>query len=66
VPGGLGDVCAASSRPVRGIADAARLVPIRIGDHVTALGGFEVVDGTRIFSAHTLVDHTSPLTSREN
>ncbi len=66
VPGGLGDVCAASSRPVRGIADAARLVPIRAGDHVTALGAFEVVDGTRIFSAHTLVDHTSPLAPREN
>lgn len=66
VPGRLGDVCAASSRPVLGIADAARLVPIRTGDHVTALGAFEVVDGTRIFSAHTLVDHTSPLTSREN
>jgi hypothetical protein len=66
VPGGLGDVCAASSRPIRGIGDAARLVPIRAGDHVTALGAFEVVDGTRIFSAHTLVDHTSPLASREN
>ena len=61
VPGGLGDACAASSRPVRGIADAARLVPIRAGDHVTALGAFDVIDGVRIFSAHALVDHTSPL-----
>jgi len=61
VPGGLGDACAASSRPVRGIADAARLVPIRAGDHVTARGAFEVVDGVRIFSAHALVDHASPL-----
>jgi len=60
IPGGLGDACSASSRPVRGIADAARLVPIRAGDHITALGAFEVVDGVRIFSAHTLVDHTSP------
>jgi hypothetical protein len=61
VPGALGDVCAAASRPVRGIVDAALLVPIRPGDHVTAQGAFEVVDGVRIFSAHTLVDHTSPL-----
>jgi hypothetical protein len=61
VPGALGDVCAAASRPVRGIVDAALLVPIRLGDHVTAQGAFEVVDGVRIFSAHTLVDHTSPL-----
>ena len=61
VPGALGDVCAAASRPVRGIVDAALLVPIRLGDHVTAEGAFEVVDGVRIFSAHTLVDRTSPL-----
>jgi hypothetical protein len=61
VPGALGDVCAAASRPVRGIVDAALLLPIRLGDHVTAQGAFEVVDGVRIFSAHTLVDHTSPL-----
>jgi len=60
IPGGLGDACSASSRPVRGIVDAARLVPIRAGDHITALGAFEVIDGVRIFSAHTLVDHTSP------
>jgi hypothetical protein len=66
IPGGLGDVCAASSRPVRGIVDAARLIPIRVGDHVTALGAFEVIDGVRIFSAQTLVDHTSPLAVPEN
>jgi hypothetical protein len=61
VPGALGDVCSAASRPVRGIVDAALLLPIRPGDHVTAQGAFEIVDGARIFSAHTLVDHTSPL-----
>jgi len=65
IPGGLGDACSASSRPVRGIADAARLVPIRAGDHVTARGAFEVIDGARIFSAHTLVDHTSPVAPGE-
>ena len=65
IPGGLGDACSASSRPVRGIADAARLIPIRAGDHVTALGAFEVIDGVRIFSAHTLVDHTSPVAPNE-
>jgi len=66
IPGGLGDACSASSRPVRGVADAARLVPIRAGDHITALGAFDVIDGVRIFSAHTLVDHTSPEAPREN
>ena len=65
IPGGLGDACSASSRPVRGIADAARLIPIRAGDHVTALGAFEVIDGVRIFSAHTLVDHTSPVAPQD-
>jgi hypothetical protein len=60
IPGGLGDVCAASNRPIPSVADAARLIPIRAGDHVTALGAFEVVDGVRILSAHTVVDHTSP------
>src|SRR2546430_443440 len=66
IPGGLGDACAASSRPVHGIVDAARLIPIRAGDHITALGAFEVIDGTRIFSAHTLVVHTSPVAPRQN
>ena len=61
VPGGLGDVCAAASRPVRGVADAALLLPIRLGDHVAAQGAFEVVDAVRIFSAHSLVDQTSPV-----
>jgi hypothetical protein len=61
VPGALGDVCAAASRPVRGIVDAALLLPIRLGDHVRAQGAFEVIDGVRIFSAHSLVDETSPL-----
>jgi hypothetical protein len=61
VPGGLGDACASSSRPVRGIVDAARLLPIQLGDHVTALGAFEVVGGVRVFWAHTLVDRASPV-----
>jgi hypothetical protein len=61
VPGGLGDVCAAASRPVRGIVDAALLLPIRPGDHVAAQGAFEVVNGVRIFSAHSLIDQTSPI-----
>jgi hypothetical protein len=64
IPGGLGDVCAASNRPVRGIPDAARLIPIRAGDHVTARGAFVVIDGVRIFSAHTLIDRTSPVASQ--
>ena len=51
-----GDLCARSVRPLNEPADAVTLVPIEPGDHVTATGHFEVVDGIRIFWAHTLVD----------
>ena len=61
VPGGLGDVCAQASRPIRGVVDAVLLVPIRPGDHMTARGTFEVVDGVRVFWAHSLIVHTSPV-----
>jgi hypothetical protein len=61
VPGGLGGVCAQASRPIRGVVDAVLLVPIRPGDHVTARGAFEVVDGVRVFWAHALIVHTSPV-----
>jgi hypothetical protein len=36
------------------------MVPIMVGDHVTAQGGFEVHNGVRVFWAHTLEVHTSP------
>ena len=61
IPGGLGDACARASRPVRTALDGNAMLPILSGDHVTARGGFEVHDGVRVFWAHTLVDHTSPL-----
>jgi hypothetical protein len=60
IPGGLGDVCSLSSRPVRGFIDGNAMLPIVKGDHITAQGGFEVYDGVRVFWAHTLVVHTSP------
>ena len=60
VPGGLGTVCLASSRPVRGLLDGNAMLPVLVGDHVTAQGGFEVHDGVRVFWAHSLTVHTSP------
>ena len=60
VAGGMGGVCLKSSRPVRGFLDGNAMLPILVGDHVTAQGGFEVHDGVRVFWAHALVVHTSP------
>ena len=60
VAGGMGGVCLVSSRPLRGFLDGNAMLPILVGDHVTAQGGFEVHDGVRVFWAHALVDHTSP------
>lgn len=61
IPGGLGTVCAAASRPVQGFLDGNAMLPIVVGDHVTAQGGFEVHDGVRVFWAHALIVHSSPL-----
>jgi hypothetical protein len=61
ISGGLGDACAPASRPVRMALDGNAMLPILQGDHVTARGGFEVHDGVRVFWAHTLVVHTSPI-----
>jgi hypothetical protein len=58
VPGPLGDACTANTRPVSERLDPAVMVPIVAGDHVTARGGFQVVDGTRVFWAHTLLVHS--------
>lgn len=60
IPGGIGSVCSKSSRPVVGFLDGNAMVPIGLGDHITAQGGFEVYDGVRVFWAHALVVHTSP------
>jgi len=60
VVGDLNGPCRAEVRPIEGALDAAALVPILKGDHVTARGGFEVHGGSRIFWAHTLTVHTSP------
>lgn len=61
VPGGLGAACSQGSRPVRTPLDGNAMVAIVRGDHVTARGGFEVHDGVRVFWAHSLVVHTSPV-----
>jgi hypothetical protein len=64
IPGGLGDACPHTIRPVRMLLDGNAMLPIARGDHVTARGGFEVYDGVRVFWAHALVVHTSPTGGR--
>jgi hypothetical protein len=66
IPGGLGTVCSLSSRPVRGLIDGNVMLPIVAGDHITAQGGFEVHNGVRVFWAHALVVHTSPMAIQQN
>ena len=61
VPGAIGATCLAANRPVHGLLDGNVMLPIVNGDHVTARGGFEVHDGVRVFWAHTLIIHTSPI-----
>jgi hypothetical protein len=37
------------------------MLPIRLGDHITAQGGFEVHGAMRVFWAHPLLVQTSPV-----
>jgi hypothetical protein len=55
-----GDLCSRSVRPLRAPVDPSVLVPIEPGDHVTATGYFDVVDGIRILWAHTVIVETTP------
>jgi hypothetical protein len=56
----LGVACQGANRQVTETLDPAVMVPIVAGDHVTAKGGFQVVDGIRVFWAHTLLVHSPP------
>jgi hypothetical protein len=60
VPGGLGVACPGAIRRVTETLDPAVMAPVVAGDHVTARGGFQVVEGTRVFWAHTLLVHSPP------
>jgi hypothetical protein len=60
VPGGLGDACSAANRSAATLHEVSVMLPIIAGDHITALGGFEVREGIRVFWAHTLVVQTPP------
>ena len=59
VPAGAAGGCDSSARPVRVAPAANAVLPIAVGDHVTAIGGFDVNRGTRVFWAHTLVVQTA-------
>lgn len=45
---------------------ADRLVPIVLGDSLDAMGSFEVVDGVKFFSAHTIKVHARIMTKPGN
>jgi len=64
VPSQMNGACLPELRPVRTYLDANAVIPIVKGDHVTARGGFEVRDGSRIFWAHTLIVQSSPNSGR--
>ena len=56
---GTGDVLCPSTNRTPGVvtepavADSRRLAPIVVGDHMTAEGNFETINGVRFLSAHT-------------
>jgi len=56
---GTGDLLCPDSNRTPGVvtepavADSRRFAPIMIGDHMTAEGNFETINGTRFLSAHT-------------
>jgi hypothetical protein len=60
IPGGLGSVSSAGSRPVRGFIDGNAALPIESGGPITARRGFKAYGAMRVFWAHALVVHTSP------
>jgi PKD repeat protein len=52
---GLGDpLCPSTNRGVDPVPDSTRFAPIQVGDVLSAEGNFEVVDGVRFLSCHTL------------
>jgi len=52
---GVGDpFCPSTNRGVQPVPDATRFAPIQVGDSITAEGNFEVVNGVRFLSCHTL------------
>jgi hypothetical protein len=60
---GTGDpLCPDTNRAVGPVADSTRFAPIMIGDHITADGNYEEVNGVRFLSAHTLTVNTALVT----
>lgn len=43
--------------------DAFRFAPILVGDHISAEGNYEVINGVQFLSAHTLVVHVALVTT---
>ena len=53
--GSSDELCPQDNRPGGGVvADSRRFAPILVGDHVSAEGNFETIDGVTFLSAHTV------------
>ena len=60
---GSGDpFCPASNRTANPVNDSTRFAPIQVGDHIRVDGNFEVINGVRFLSAHTVNLHVALLT----
>ncbi len=65
---GSGDLlCPTTNRAAPGfpVDDSRRMAPIMLGDSVTAEGNFEVVNGVRFVSTHTIMVHRALITRRD-
>lgn len=64
---GSGDpLCPDTNRTVNlTVQDSTRFAPIQVGDHLTADGNYEEVNGVRFLSAHTLTVNTALVTRND-
>jgi hypothetical protein len=52
--GSSDELCPATNRGVDPVGDSRLFAPFQLGDHVTADGNFETIDGVTFLSAHTV------------
>jgi beta-lactam-binding protein with PASTA domain len=63
---GVGDpFCPATNRNVIPVSNSTRFAPLRVGDHVTVEGNFEVVNGVRFLSTFDLTMHEALFTRND-
>ena len=63
-PNGIGDpFCPNTNRAGNFVADSFKFSPIQMGDHISAEGNFEYIDGIYFLSAFSLTVHTGLTTA---